>query len=218
MSRVASTLAMGLLLGTASAAPPAWRADLGLTVSRFEQQVKTEVGGARGERLVEETALSAAAFGTWRAWGPLEIGLFTQYDVGVREAGRFSRFDAQNKAIVEPAVGGTYQELWVGPLVRASWRGAFAEVGWGAVGLRWDDGRTDLPDADGDTDAALRTRPSIAWLLGLGYAVPLSERWSLALRLSYRVRYYDRRGAPLAQDVAHGTQSLTPLIGVAWSR
>ncbi len=223
MVRTTLPLALLALLAVASVAhaqpaeppPPPLRLDLGLTFSRFEQQVKTEVGGARGERLVEETTFGAAAMATWRLWGPLEGGLFVQYDLGLREAGRFAGFDG-DRAVVEPSVGGGYQELWVGPLLRGSWRGAFVELGWGAVGLRWDDARDDLPDADGDTDAALRTRPSIAWLAALGGAVPLAEAWALAIRLEYRVRYYDRRDAPLADDIAHGTQNFTPFVGVAW--
>lgn len=60
MSLVSVALA-SLLFATPSRAEPRFRFDGGLTFSRFEQQVKTELGGARGERLVEEVQ-----FGTRR--------------------------------------------------------------------------------------------------------------------------------------------------------
>ena len=40
-----------------------WRLDSALTLQRFEQQVKTEVGGVRGERLVEQTHLGLMVMG-----------------------------------------------------------------------------------------------------------------------------------------------------------
>lgn len=62
-----------------------------------------------------------------------------------------------------------------------------------------------------------RTHPTIAWMIGLGGTVPVTEALSVALRVEYRVRYYDRRGGhPLAEDAVHGTQNLTPFLGVAY--
>jgi hypothetical protein len=124
--------------------------------------------------------------------------------------------DEDGAAVVEPEVGGAYTELWLGPLVRAQWRGLFLEVGYGLFAIRADDGRGDLPASDGDATSAFRTLPSVAWVLALGGDVPLADRVDLVLRLEYRVRYYDRRGGdPLAGDVVHGTQNLTPFVGVA---
>ena len=57
-----------------------WRFDAALTVSRFEQQIKTEIGGARGERLVEESLLGLSLTSTHRIWGALSAGLFARYD------------------------------------------------------------------------------------------------------------------------------------------
>jgi hypothetical protein len=65
--------------------------DLGLTFSRFEQQVKQEVGGARGERLVEDSLYGLSGFATYKIWGPIEAGLFSQFDVGRRSAGKSTR-------------------------------------------------------------------------------------------------------------------------------
>jgi len=193
-----------------------FRFDLALTFSRFEQQVKAEVGGARGERLVEESFAGFIGQATWRAYGPLSIGWYGQLDTGSRHAGRFAGLDADQKTVVSGAVGGDFMEIWTGPLVRAEWRGLFVELGYGALGRRFDDARADLPDAYGDTDAALRTSPTVAWLVGLGGAINVWEALDVVLRLQYRVRYYDRRGAPLADDLVHGTQNFTPFLGAAW--
>lgn len=53
-----------------------WRFDVGLTFSRFEQQVKSEIGGADGERLVEETEFGLALHASYRVWGPFSVGLY----------------------------------------------------------------------------------------------------------------------------------------------
>ncbi|MCB9547610.1 MAG: hypothetical protein H6706_17420 [Myxococcales bacterium] len=216
---VRTILGLMLLAGAASAAEPpeTWRFDLGLTLSRFEQQVKAEIGGARGERLVEESMVGLMALATWRAWGPLSVGWYGQIDAGGRRAGRFVGLDADQKTIVEGEVGGDFTEIWTGPLVRAAWRGLFLELGYGLVGWRDDDARGDLRDADGGADAALRTSPTVAWAVGLGAALPVWESLDVVLRLQYRVRYYDRRGdADLADSLVHGTQNFTPFFGAAW--
>lgn len=49
-----------LLVAMPARAEPRFRLDAGSTFSRFEQQVKTEVGGARGERLVTESQFGYA--------------------------------------------------------------------------------------------------------------------------------------------------------------
>ena len=193
-----------------------WRFDLGLTLSRFEQQVKSEIGGARGERLVESSRVGVNALASYTVWGPLSVGAFVWFDLGSRRAGRFAGLDADGKAVVAGEVGGSFTELWIGPMVRARWRAVFAELGYGAVGRRWDDGRDDLPDESGDTDAALRTSPTVAWRLALGGHVPLAGPIELALRLEYRVRYYTARDEALRDDMAHGTQEYAPFIGVSW--
>lgn len=201
----------------AQAGDPRFRMDTGLTVSRFEQQVKTEVGTEPGQRLVEETQIGLLHLLTYRFWGPLSAGGYLQVDRGERQAARFAGFDADGKTVVAEEVGGAYTELWMGPLIRAEWRAAFVEVGYGALGARHDDARTDLPTTNGDTNGALRTHPTIAWLFTIGGTLPVTEDLGVALRLEYRIRYYVRRGSsPLADDVVHGTQNVTPFAGVAW--
>ena len=216
----------------ANAAEPAhgqssgrWRLDSALTLSRFEQQIKTEVGGARGERLVEDNSVGLGQMLSYRFWGPLSAGAFLRFDSGTRRAGRFTGFDADGRALVAPEVGGAYSELWIGPLIRAEWRALFIELGYGAFGARHDEARDDIPAENGDSGGLLRTHPSIAWLLGLGGGLPLAElpgtgSLELSLKLEYRVRYYTRRsGSPLASgpggaEAVHGTQNLSPFAGV----
>ena len=192
--------------------------DLGLTFSRFEQQVKSEVGGQRAERLVEHTEFGALAMGTYSLVDAVGVGLYAQSDFGFRGAGNFSGFDANDAAQITDETGGSYRELWLGPLVRGSYGPLFLELGWGALGLRWDEARDDLPSESGDTDGAFSRSAAIAWLVALGGAVPITGRLDLALRLEYRVRYYlSRGGEALADDVAHGTQNFTPFFGVRYN-
>lgn len=196
---------------------PRWRLDGGLTFSHFEQQVKVEIGGARGERLVTDTELGVNTFFTWSPLRYLGLGVFAQLDVGSREMGRFEGVDDQDRTVTSGELGGSFTELWVGPLVRGQWRTLFLELGYG-FGTRLDDGREDLPDEDGGTDGALLTSPSVAWLFAAGAGVPLTESLQAVLRIEYRVRYYDRRtSGKLADRLVHGTQSLAPFFGVAWS-
>lgn len=192
------------------------RVELGLTFHRFEQQVKQEVGGAAGDRVVEETSFGAQLQASYRVLPFARLGLFAQFDAGTRRAAQLASFDADGAPITQGELGGAFRELWLGPLVRLQWSTLFAEVGWGAFGIRLDDARRDLPNSAGE-EGTFRTSPSIAWLFGLGSYVPLRGQWSLALRLQYRIRYYTRRGGrPLANDIVHGTQNFTPFVGIAW--
>ncbi|MFN3199500.1 MAG: hypothetical protein ACE366_13935 [Bradymonadia bacterium] len=194
-----------------------WRFDVGLTLSRFEQQVKSEIGGARGERLVEESRLGAVTYATWHAWGPLSVGGFLQYDAGTRRAGRFEGLDENNMTVVEGEVGGGFSELWLGPVVRGQWKQLYLELGYGLLGRRTDDARGDLPNTAGNVDDALETSPTVAWMFGLGAHVPITETLDVALRVNYRIRYYDQRGGkPLVDELVHGTQDITPFIGLSW--
>ena len=202
---------------TAGAAPDTepWRFDAALSLHRFEQQIKTEVGGERGERLVEESGLGFSGIVTYQIWGPFSAGLYTRYDLGVRKAARFDQI-VDGRTVTVGEVGGNYSELWAGPLIRAQWKAVFAELGYGLIGLRHDEARDDLLDESGDSDAALKTSNTVSWLLNLGGAVPINDTLALAVRLEYRVRYYDRRDNPLVDKLVHGTQNFTPFVGVAW--
>jgi hypothetical protein len=215
-----ATLAI-FLLASSAYGQGNWRLDGALTFNRFEQQIKTEVGGAKGDRLVEETAVGLGVSGAYRIWGPLSVGLYARYDVGSRFAGEFDHFDADNKPVVDPEVGGSYSELWMGPMIRAHWRTLFFEFGHGTLGMRWDDARGDLktenqadPDAPGS--GALHVMPTVAWLAALGGGFPINDELELVLRLEYRVRYYNRRDEALIDETVHGTQNFTPFAGLCW--
>ncbi len=182
---------------------------------RFEQQVKSEIGGIRGERLVEETELSLNLSGAYRVWKWFSLGAFVRWDIGTRRAGQFEGVDSDGRTIVEGEVGGSFQELWIGPLARFRVDWFQASIGYGAIGARLDDARRDLPAGD-DATSALRTSPRVAWLLALDAVIPTKTLFRPMLRLEYRVRYYDRRAdAELDDQVVHGTQNFTPLVGVA---
>jgi hypothetical protein len=155
---------------------------------------------------------------TYRFWGPLSAGGFLQFDAGERRAARFAGFAADGTTQVSDEVGGAYYELWMGPVVRAEWRRLFFEIGYGAYGARHDAARDDLPNENGSTDGLLRTHPTIAWLFALGGTVPVTDEVAVALRIEYRIRYYTRRGGePFADEIVHGTQNITPFVGVAWT-
>jgi hypothetical protein len=215
---LASALAFAVFVPReAAAVEPPVRLDAGLTFSRFEQQVKTDLGGARGERLVEEFQLGFAHALTYRVWRFVHLGGFMQLDLGRREAARFAGFGADGAPVTEGRVGGRYVELWMGPLVRLEWRRVFGELGYALYGARRDDARDDLPSDTGDRTGTLRTSATVAWSFAVGGRVPLAEHLDLVLRLQYRIRYYDeRRGVPLAGGAVHGTQNFTPFVGVAW--
>ena len=198
----------------AEAAEETWRFDTGLTLTRFEQQVKAEVGGEWGERLVEEFGVGLLGAASYRCWGPLSVGLFTRFDFGSRKEARFQAVE-EGRAVIVSEVGGAYTELWVGPFVRAQWMTLFVELGYGAIGIRDDDARDDLVNENGDTESALKASRAVAWILDLGGGVPLTEALHLALRMEYRVRYYDRRGSSLADKLVHGTENFMPFIGLA---
>lgn len=210
-------IVLGSGLAVTNASAETVRLDVGATFQRFEQQIKTEIGGARGERLVQETAAGIGVQATWTFLDHLAAGLYLRWDGGTRRAGQFAGVGDDGKTVVAGEVGGAYQELWVGPLVRGQYEWAFVELGYGALGLRWDDARDDLPTTDGRTNAPLRTSATVAWIAAVGLRAPLTETLSLGVRLEYRVRYYDRRDKPLADELVHGTQNFNPFVGLSWA-
>lgn len=192
--------------------------DAGLTFSHFQQQVKAKVGDPRGERLVNELQVGIMATGTWEIWPPVSAGFFIQFDRGNRHAARFSGFDpATGRTVTDDKIGGNYREFWAGPLVRVHWRELFGELGYGLLGFRDDEAREDLQSSTGDSTGSFSLNPSIAWYAALGGAVELWESWDLVIRMEYRLRYYDRRnGNPFESNIEHGTQNITPYIGLRW--
>ena len=194
-----------------------WRVEAGVTFSHFQQQVKQEVGDKRGDRLVDETQLGLYLSGTYRLHDNIAVGLFLEADRGNRHNARFAGFDEEGTTQIDNLVGGHYTEFWFGPLVQFRWRQLFLDAGYGLVGIRSDDARTDLSSTTGDTESALTTHPLIAGLIAIGANIPIVGRLDAVLKAEYRFRYYTGRdGNPLAGDIEHGTQSIAPVLGVAY--
>lgn len=192
------------------------RLDLGLTYATFEQQVKSEVGGVSVEPIASDQSFGLALTATYGIWKYIRLGVFFQLDMGSRFSARYAGLDAGGTPVINGRIGGSYREFWMGPLLRIQWKGIAAEFGYGALGVRSDDARDDLPTAAGET-GALRTSPRIAWHAALSGYVPVHPHVDVVFRVQYRVRYYNRRsGESLASGVVHGTQNLTPTVGVSW--
>jgi hypothetical protein len=192
--------------------------DGGLIISHFQQQVKQEVGDPRGERLVHESEIGFLISGRYSVNDHLSAGIFLRADFGKREAALFDGFDSEGKTVIKNKVGGNYTEVWFGPEVIFHWKQLFAELGYGLIGIRNDYGRTDIPSSTGDTSGSFTTKPSIAWLISVGGYIPVFDKMNVLLKLEYRVRYYDERGgSPLINQIDHGTQSISPIIGVSWN-
>ncbi len=190
-----------------------------LASSGSEPQPLTVEGAAMvlfDERQIEGPGLDAAVsrhltLSTWAAayydvYSGLELGAFVAFDYG------FAR----------TAAGGPGLDVWeldLGLGVRYRFADiAFVELGWMPLMLRSDDSRVDLPNTAGDTDGLFVGSRSVAWLLGFGVNVPLSDSVALLLRLDYRIRYFvSRGGEDLAGGLEHGGQSIVPRVGVSAS-
>lgn len=197
-------------------AQESWDIDVGFTFSHFQQQVKAEIGDERGERLVNELQVGVMALGSFRIWEFVSAGIFLQYDQGNRHAARFSGFDAATgKTVTADKIGGNYNEFWAGPVVRVQWKKLFGEFGYGLFGSRNDEARSDLKSSTGDSTGTLALLPSIAFYASLGGAIAIVDRLDLVVRMEYRLRYYNKReGNPFQAGIEHGTQNITPFIGV----
>lgn len=195
-----------------------WQVDAGLTFSHFQQQVKAEVGDPRGERLSYELEFGLLTMGSYQIWDYVHAGVFLQFDRGNRLAARFAGFDsATGRTVTRDKFGGNFDEFWLGPFVRGQWRNFFGEMGWGLVGLRNDDSRTDLPSVSGDTTGTFDLLPSVALFASLGASVPFNDRLALVFRFEYRLRYYKgREGQAFLNKFEHGTQNISPFVGVSY--
>jgi len=189
--------------------------EAGITFNFFQQQIKTEVGGVRGEVLVNESLLGLAVQGTYELAEWLAAGIFTRYDRGTRSAGTFTGIDAGGHTITQGEVGGDYSEFWTGPLIQFRWKQLFVDAGYAALGRRRDEGRIDIPSVGGSTDGSFGTQSLTAFLFAISGTISLSHKTHLALRAEYRYRYYDsRNGEPLTDNLKHGTQSFYPYAGL----
>ena len=105
--------------------------------------------------------------------------------------------------------------LYISSLVM--WKQFSLDVGYAPIGIRSDDARTDLPSTSGNTSDSFETHPTIAWLIALGGTIPIGSTLDIFIKVEYRVRYYNKRsGENLEGDINLGTQSIAPIIGVAW--
>ena len=214
-----------ILLGIAASQPlyaqpstKAFRLEGSLIFSMFQQQVKSEIGAERGEPLVIESELSASLSGTYGIIEFLSFGLFVRAGIGTRENAQFAGLDDEGRTQVQNKLGGSYSEIWIGPLVHLHWKQFFLDGGYALYGRRTDNGRSDLPSTTSDTTSAFSTDPSFAWLISAGGNLPVTGNLSVVLKVDFAIRYYNQRGGEtLAGDIVHGTQSLSPSIGVAWT-
>jgi hypothetical protein len=190
----------------------------GFVFTHFQQQIKANIGDPRGQRLVEENMFGLILSGTYAIHRMFALGAYAHFDRGKRALARFDGFDDEGKTQVRDYIGGYYTEFWFGPLAQFRWRTLTVEAGYALVGSRKDDGRSDIPTENGSTEGAFSTHPTIAWMFSLGAGVPLHANLDLTVKIQYRARYYHRRGGErLIDDIDHGTQSIVPLIGLAWS-
>jgi opacity protein-like surface antigen len=183
--------------------------------NHFQQQVKSEIGGERGDRLVHQSELSSDLQFFYQFNSFLLIGGYLRHDIGNRNAGKFSNLDSENRAITNGKLGGDFWELWIGPVLKSQWELLFAELGYGFVGIRRDEGRRDVPDNNLQADLLFVTHSRVAWKVAMGVEAVLVENVMLSFKLEYRVRYYSsREGEDLLNGYEMGSQNVTPLIGV----
>jgi len=194
-----------------------WHIEAGITISHFQQQVKSEIGGPKGDELVNNFEFGLITTGTYDINEYFAVGLFTRFDTGERNMAIFDGFDEHGRAMVINKVGGSYTEIWIGPMISGMWKQFSLDVGYAPIGVRSDDARTDLSSTFGSTSDSFETHPTIAWMLVLGGNIPVGESIDVFIKVEYRVRYYDKRGGEnLAGNVNLGTQSIAPIIGVTW--
>ncbi|MFK8058608.1 MAG: hypothetical protein AB8B78_00790, partial [Polaribacter sp.] len=192
--------------------------ELGFTVSRFEQQVKKEVGGAKGDLISDETNFSTIVTGGYQLSKYFSIGAFVRYDTGKRFNALFDGFNAQNETIVTGRIGGNFSEVWIGPMLRLHWRQLYFSSGYALFGSRVDDARNDIKSSSGATTGSFSTHPRIALQFHLGGAIPITKKLEAFFALEYRIRYYDERGGKeLVDNIILGTQNILPFAGLKLS-
>ena len=194
-----------------------WRVESGVVFSHFQQQIKRAVGDERGQRLVNEFHLGALLSGSYRIHEFIHLGIFTRADRGERYLANFNGFDAQGKTQTKNGIGGTYTEFWIGPLLQLQWKQLTLDLGYAPYGTRNDNARGDIPNANNSAEGSFSLHPTIAWLISFGGSFDVSDNFDVLLKVEYRPRYYSERGGTaLLNDIEHGTQSVVPVIGVAY--
>ena len=188
--------------------------EVAFTFSHFEQQVKSKIGGQKGDLIVDETNLSFYSSAGIKLFPALSLGAYFCFDTGKRNNSLFDGFDTNGQATTKQTLGGNYSEVWVGPFIKVHYKQLFLSLGYGLIGTRNDDGRTDLTGSNGNLDD-FSLDPSVAWVFNIGGQVPINGKLSAYFGIEYRARYYNQRGGVSLQDnVVFGTQNFTPLFGV----
>ena len=91
----------------------------------------------------------------------------------------------------------------------------FLDLGYGVIGIRNDKSRNDLISSSGNRTGSFTVNPKVAWFVAAGAKAILSNRLSLLVKAKYRIRYYDKKdGDPLINNIEHGTQNISPFIGL----
>lgn len=195
-----------------------WYTELGFTVSRFEQQVKKEVGGAKGDLISDETNFSTIITGGYQLSKHISLGAYIRYDTGRRFNALFDGFNSENETIVTNEVGGDFSEVWIGPMIRFHWKELYFSLGYALFGSRVDDARSDIKSSSGEITGSFSTHPKVALQFHLGGTIPISKKLDVFFALEYRIRYYDERGGnELVDSVILGTQNILPFAGLKWS-
>ena len=189
--------------------------NLGFSFNHFQQQIKTEIGGEKGDKLIDITSLTFAANGLVSIYKSIKAGLYIDYETGSRNSGRFLSFNSENQAVTNQKNGGAFSEIWIGPMIQFNFDQAFFEIAHGSFAIRSDDGRGDIPDSENDKSSSFKVTSSIAWKLQFGYKINLSKNLDSFIKIQYRVRYYDRRDQKLNNNYVLGSQNITPVLGLS---
>lgn len=194
-----------------------WEAALSATYSHFEQQIKAKVGDTRGQKISDITEFGISMEGNRRIIKNLRGGVYVIYDLGNRSGAKFDGFDSTGITRVKDQTGGIYKELWLGPYLQYQWKLLNVDLGYGALGIRQDNGRSDIKNSNGMASGDFLVNPKLAWYVGMGSKVEISSKCFVVIKVQYRVRYYNTRdGEPLMNNMEHGTQNISPYTGILY--
>jgi len=192
--------------------------EVGFTFSHFEQQVKSEIGGVKGDLLVDDTNLSIGLLSGYKVLHWLSAGVYLRYDSGTRSGGEFGGVDGSGQTVLVNGQGGDYSELWLGPFARFHYRKLYLSLGYGLVGSRFDESRNDITSINGTSDGSFSLDPSVAFIFNIGGSANITDHLEATFGIEYRARYYNMLdGDVLADNIVLGTQNITPLMGLRYN-
>ena len=177
-----------------------------------EQQIE---GPNRDDKLTQDKGLSTAFNFSYAPVEWIEPALWVQFDAGAVRRAVYTLPDPATGSTEEAQLAeGSFWALWVALMLRGRLGPGFLEFGYAPLILRHDTLRTDLANAQGESDGIFVGSRSVAWILGGGLSVPVADNFDLTARLQFRVRYLvSRGGEPLANDEETGQMLLWPFIG-----